>query len=120
MIVMLNKKWFLSAFCCFFCVNVFAQTSIFEPSQEPTAPYRLFETKDAQAFVVLETAVGRLWLVKVDVKDNERSYILLQEANFADGRERIHGRFTLHPTEDIYVFLLIDQIDDKMWEVQFH
>ncbi|HEV3218228.1 MAG TPA: hypothetical protein VGZ48_00545 [Candidatus Acidoferrales bacterium] len=30
------------------------------------------------------------------------------------------GRFTLYPTENIYNFLLLDQIDGRVWQVQWN
>ena len=30
-----------------------------------------------------------------------------------------NGRFTLYPTSNMYNFILLDQIDGRMWQVQW-
>lgn len=29
------------------------------------------------------------------------------------------GRFTLYPTQNVFTFILLDQIDGRMWQVQW-
>jgi hypothetical protein len=99
--------------------NVFAQNSIPEPTQSTTTPYRLFRTQNMWAFIELETATGRMWQIHFDVNGNNRGQVVLNSRNLAEGRDVIHGRFTLHPTQNINTFILHDQIDGRTWQVQW-
>lgn len=38
--------------------------------------------------------------------------------NYTGGGKE-NGRFTLYPTNNIYNFILLDQIDGRMWQVQW-
>jgi len=99
--------------------NVFAQNTVPEPSQWVSAPYRLFRTQNIWAFLELETATGRIWQVHFDINGNNRAQVVLNTRNLAEGRDIIHGRFTLHPTQNINTFILHDQIDGRTWQVQW-
>ena len=33
--------------------------------------------------------------------------------------EKVNGRFTLYPTQNHYNFMLLDQIDGRVWQVQW-
>ena len=99
--------------------NVFAQNTIPEPTQSTTTPYRLFRTQNMWAFIELETATGRMWQIHFDVNGNNRVQTALSMENLAVGRDVIHGRFTLHPTQNINTFILHDQIDGRTWQVQW-
>ena len=87
-----------------------------------------------------------MWQVQYDVKGSERFEVNLNTTSFAtkeeerDGRikskstipflflnttsfatkeEERDGRFTLYPTQNMWTFILLDQIDGRMWQVQW-
>ena len=33
--------------------------------------------------------------------------------------QEVNDRFTLYPTQNIYTFILLDQIEGKTWQVQW-
>lgn len=45
--------------------------------------------------------------------------MLLPLRNLAIGKEKKNGRFKLVPTTNMWNFLLLDQIDGDVWQVQW-
>jgi len=99
--------------------NMFAQTAISEPSQSPTAPYRLFRTNNIWTFIELDTITGKMWQIQFDVQGGNRGSVVLNPNDLASRKKKISGRFTLYPTSNMYNFILLDQIDGSTWQVQW-
>lgn len=99
--------------------NLFADTPISEPSQEPIVPYRLFRTTNYWTFIELNTITGQMWQIQFDIEGDNRGSVLLNSQDLSEGKENISGRFTLYPTMNIYTFILVDQIDGSTWQVQW-
>ena len=55
-----------------------------------------------------------MWQVQYDIKGSERFEVNLNTDPFARD-----GRFTLYPTQNMWTFILLDQIDGRMWQVQW-
>ena len=90
-----------------------------EFSQSPNATYRLFPTNNMWIFIKLNTSDGRLWLVQYGTKAGEQLEIPLSRIQRADEANKKNGRFTLYSTQNMYNFILLDQIDGKVWQVQW-
>ena len=95
--------------------HVFAEDSVSEPTQNPSARYRLFRTQNIYTLLKLDTRTGKIWQVQWG-KDNERIVAIISLKVLASGKE---GRFTLYPTSNIYTFLLLDQESGDTWQVQW-
>jgi hypothetical protein len=108
--------FFILVFCC---NNLFAQTAIQEPSQSPSAIYRLFRTTNMWNFIKLNTITGRMWQVQYGIGDVDRGSVMLNSKDLAISKEYTPGRFTLYPTQNMWTFILVDQIDGDMWQVQW-
>ena len=70
-------------------------------------------------FIKLNTRDGRMWQVQYDIKGSERFEVNLNTAPLATKEEERDGRFTLYPTQNMWTFILLDQIDGRMWQVQW-
>jgi len=101
------------------CNSLFAQTTAPEPSQLPTAPYRLFKTSNMWTFLKLDTVTGKMWQIQFDVQGDNRGSVVLNSQDLTNGKEGTPGRFTLYTTSNIYTFILVDQIDGRTWQVQW-
>lgn len=44
----------------------------------------------------------------------------LNSIPLAEGEDAKPGRFFLYPTENTYNFILLDQIDGRVWQVQWN
>lgn len=96
--------------------HVSAQEVSIEPTQSPTAPYRLFKTRNIYTFLKLDTRIGKIWQVQWDTGENRFTVPLNTNVLVAEGKT---GRFTLYPTTNIYNFILLDQETGDTWQVQW-
>ena len=87
-----------------------------EPTQNPDAPYRLFNTKNIFTLLKLDTRDGRIWQLQWGDTDHRYIEPLNPESLTSDGKT---GRFTLYPTSNIYTFILLDQETGDAWHVQW-
>ena len=82
--------------------------------------YQLFPTKNYWTFIKLDTRNGKLWQVHFTVKDDGgRDELSLNSISLVGKGKETAGRFTLYPTENMYNFLLLDQIDGEVYQVQW-
>ena len=114
------KKIFIFIFIAIiFSIFVFAQTKQIASNQEAVVPYRLFKTTNMWNFIQLETATGRMWQIQYDIKGDSRGSVVINDENLAENKKSIVGRFTLHATDNMWTFILLDQIDGDTWQVQW-
>jgi hypothetical protein len=90
----------------------------YDPPQRLDARFRLFKTKNVWNFLELDTQTGKVWQVQFVLNDdaNRKKIAVNPEVLAKDGRP---GRFTLHPTRNIYNFIVLDQENGKTWQVQW-
>lgn len=81
--------------------------------------YRLFPTQNMWTFIKLNTRTGQMWQVQYDVKDNNRFETDLNTLPLVNKEKELNNRFTLYSTQNTWTFLLLDQIDGKIWQVQW-
>lgn len=81
--------------------------------------YKMFPTENIWTFLKLDTRIGMIWQVQYSINDNYRGEIELNEKELVNSEKAENGRFTLYPTQNMYNFILLDQIDGKMWQVQW-
>jgi hypothetical protein len=82
--------------------------------------YQLFPTKNYWTFIKLDTRNGKMWQVHFSVEDDKNTgELILNSLPLVDKEEEINGRFTLYPTENMYNFLLLDQISGTVIQAQW-
>jgi hypothetical protein len=81
--------------------------------------FQLFPTQNMWTFIKLDTRNGKMWQVQYDVKDNNRFETYLNTQPLVAQEKETSNRFTLYSTQNIYTFILLDQIDGRMWQVQW-
>ncbi len=81
--------------------------------------YRLFPTQNMWTFIKLNTRNGKMWQVQFDVQENNRFETYLNLLPLASKEKEIDDRFTLYPTQNIHTFILLDQIDGRIWQTQW-
>ena len=114
------KKIFIFVFIAIiFSIFVFAQTKQMASNQDAVVPYKLFKTTNMWNFIQLETATGRMWQIQYDIKGDSRGSVVINDENLAENKKSIVGRFTLHATDNMWTFILLDQIDGDTWQVQW-
>ena len=117
------KKLLLLCVFAVFTLIANAQTDIRQTrpdfTQNPNATYRLFPTTNMWIFIKLNTADGRMWLVQYSTTAGDQVEIPLSRIERAEESEKKDGRCTLYATQNMYNFILLDQIDGRVWQVQW-
>ena len=80
--------------------------------------YRLFPTTNRWNFIKLNTRDGRMWQVQYSMESSQMEVPLSLTTRVSPEDEK-NGRFFLYPTENIWTFILLDQLDGKVWQVQW-
>ena len=71
-------------------------------------------------FIKLDTRNGKMWQVQWSTKGRDyRFETTLSDISLVNKDEEKNGRFFLYPTTNIYNFILLDQIDGRVWQVQW-
>lgn len=120
-------KTFLFAWSFLFCSMImFGQE---QTSSDPkvnqegvftNSVYQLFPTENYWTFIKLDTRNGKMWQVHFTIEeDGIDGEVILNSTSLVDEEKEINGRFTLYPTENMYNFLLLDQIDGYVYQVQW-
>ena len=108
-----------------FCTGCALNTAI-DSTQSSTAQtqniarYKLFPTQNMWTFIKLDTQTGKMWLIQFSV-DSEVSRFQydLNPFPLVISADQINGRFEPYSTQNIYNFILLDQIDGQTWQVQW-
>jgi len=87
-------------------------------STDSAVVYRLFSTRNKWTFIKLNTRNGQMWQVQYSLEDNNREDPLSLITRVSREEEK-NGRFFLYPTQNMYNFILLDQIDGRVWQVQW-
>jgi len=89
-------------------------------STDSAVTYRLFSTRNMYTFIKLDTRNGGMWQVQWNTKGREyRFESILSGISRVDETDEKNGRFFLYPTTNIYNFILLDQLDGRVWQVQW-
>ena len=104
-------------------VTAFAQSTSDAPIQnistDSTVVYRLFSTRNTYTFIKLNTRNGQMWQVQWGTESKYRFETTLSDISRVNKDEEKNGRFFLYPTTNIYNFILVDQLDGRVWQVQW-
>lgn len=95
-----------------------SQAPIQNISTDSAVVYRLFSTRNTWTFIKLNTRNGQVWQVQWDTGSNHFETPISLATRVSNEDEK-NGRFFLYPTTNIYNFILLDQIDGRVWQVQW-
>lgn len=117
------KRILFSISICLISVTTFAQSASEVPVQnistDSTVVYRLFSTRNMYTFIKLNTRNGQMWQVQWGTESKYQLETTLSDISQVNKEEEKNGRFFLYPTTNIYNFILLDQIDGRVWQVQW-
>lgn len=88
-------------------------------SPDTNVNYRLYQTNNRWTFLKLDTRTGTIVHVQYSTEVDAMQYDL-NTMPLAEGEDAKPGRFFLYPTENTFNFILLDQIDGRVWQVQWH
>jgi len=70
--------------------------------------------------LLLDSSTGRIWQVHFALSDSSfAGRLALNDEALAPPAAAHVGRFTLQETQNIFTFLLLDQDDGRVWQVQW-
>lgn len=81
--------------------------------------YRLFPTQNMWTFIKLDTRNRQMWQVQFSMKSDSRFVTNLSSEALVSKDKEANDRFTLYSTQNMYTFILLDQLDGKTWQVQW-
>lgn len=96
-----------------------------QDKSDATDRYRLYPTQNMWTFLKLDTQDGRIWQIQWTLDDVSKAkvYNTLTSINLipliGESEKRNNGRFELYPTSNLYNFILMDQIEGRIWQVQW-
>lgn len=80
--------------------------------------FKLYPTRNMWNFLKLDTRNGKISIVQFSVKDGtERFEYSLSDVALSPND--IPGRFILQPTDNIYNFIMLDQVTGQTYQVQW-
>jgi hypothetical protein len=83
--------------------------------------YKLFPTKNTWASLKLDTRNGKIWQVHYSISnEGYEGTLSINSFSLVLPEEEIYGRFNLYPTENMYNFILLDQINGNTYQVQWN
>jgi hypothetical protein len=104
-------------------VKSFSQSASEVPIQnistDSAVVYRLFATRNMYTFIKLNTRNGKIWQVQWGTENKYQFETTLSDISRVSKDEEKNGRFFLYPTTNRYNFILLDQIDGRVWQVQW-
>lgn len=81
--------------------------------------FRLYPTQNIWTFIKLDTRNGLMWQVQFSMNSENRFETFLNLNTLVSKDKEVNDRFTLIATQNIYNFILLDQIEGKTWQVQW-
>lgn len=96
-----------------------SNTKITVSSPDSNVNFRLYQTNNLWTFLKLDTRTGVIMHVQYSTKGDAMQY-KLNSIPLAEGEDAKPGRFFLYPTENTFNFILLDQIDGRVWQVQWN
>ena len=92
--------------------------SISSNIQQHNPIYEIYPTQNIWNFIKLDTRNGKMWIDQFSVDDDDKrvEVVLSDESRVSNDKP---GRFKLHPTQNIYNFILLDQVSGKTYQVQW-
>ena len=116
------RKLFFVTIIALTTISTFSQSTSEAPKQnistDSKVAFRLFSTRNMHTFIKLDTRNGQMWQVQWDIKSSQFE-TPLSLITLVTKKEENNGRFFLYPTTNIFNFILLDQIDGRVWQVQW-
>lgn len=81
--------------------------------------FKLFPTTNMWIFLKLDTSKGLVKMVQYSMEEKNRLEAPINYLPLASGEDAIPGRFNLYATQNMWTFILLDEVDGRTWQVQW-
>ena len=118
------KRFFIVTILLFVSITSFAQSSTSDNRSETQTAvlvpgYKLFPTTNMWIFLKLDTSRGLVKMVQYGMEEKKRVEVPINFLPLASGEDAIPGRFNLYSTQNMWTFILLDEVDGRTWQVQW-
>lgn len=118
------KRIIVALICLFIGLTACAQTSSAgakagKQTEVLVPGYKLFPTTNMWIFLKLDTSKGLVKMVQYSMEDKNRLEAPINYLPLASGEDAIPGRFNLYATQNMWTFILLDEVDGRTWQVQW-
>ena len=119
LIILVSLVFSIGSFSQSYSSGSNTKTTVASPDDKVN--FRLFQTNNRWTFLKLDTRYGTITHVQYTTESDAKSMEYpLNSIPLAEGDDAKPGRFFLYPTENTFNFLLLDQIDGRVWQVQWN
>jgi hypothetical protein len=89
-------------------------------AEQSNSRFRLFATQNVWTFLLLDSSTGRVWQLQYALSDTVfAGRLALNDSVLVPVASERPGRFSLRETQNVYNFLLLDQYDGRVWQLQW-
>jgi hypothetical protein len=82
--------------------------------------FELYPTKNMWTFLKLNTITGQIWIVQWSTDSERRfTYTLDDTPRISENDKMQTGRFSLVETDNMYTFIMLDNITGQCYQVQW-
>lgn len=99
--------------------NNIATTKTGKQTEVLVPGYKLFPTTNMWIFLKLDTSQGLVRMVQYSMEEKNRFEVPINYLPLASGADAIPGRFNLYATQNMWTFILLDEVDGRTWQVQW-
>lgn len=107
-------------------INLYAQAQIekkqndlHQISENYIKTYRMFPTANVWHFIKLNTQTGQMWQVELNQKKSNQLETPINSSSLVEKQNEVDNRFTLYSTNNSWNFFLLDQIDGRVWQLNW-
>ncbi len=120
------KKYIITVIIILLKMNSYSQIQtenskdgLYQIQENYIRTYRIFPTGNMWYFIKLNTRTGEMWQIEFDQSNTEQLKTPLNSLALEEEYKEIDNRFTLYHTQNNWTFLLLDQLDGKIWQVNW-
>ena len=78
--------------------------------------YKLFPTTNMWIFLKLDTSQGLVRMVQYSMDEKSRMEVPINYLPLASGDDAIPGIFNLYATQNMWTFIMLDEVDGRTWQ----
>lgn len=119
---MIHSKKLIAVIAAIFMVFSFSfyNSNSVLASEVSNVTYKLYPTTNMWTFLKLNTRTGEVWQLQFAIDDDDiRTQLVVNPNPLVANFQEENGRFALYPTQNMYNFLLVDQVDGRVWQIQW-
>jgi len=95
------------------------QNDLYQKNENFIKTYRIFPTVNMWYFIKLNTRNGQMWQIQFDQKETKQLDTPLNSLSLVKKEYEVDNRFILYPTKNNWNYLLLDQINGKIWQLNW-